>query len=335
MIAKTEASDIRFRPHFKTHQNKKIAHLFREKGVDAITVSSLKMAEFFAADGWSDITIAIPTDLNELAGIEALARKISLTLIVDNAAHLEGLKKLKTSVNVMIEVDNGYGRSGIFVRKHRQIFDLIRQIKEETGLRFSGLLTHFGNTYKATSREEIKEIALDSLRDFSTLRNYLEPLTGEKIFISAGDTPSASVLDRFEGIDELRPGNFVFYDLMQLGAGSCDLSQIAVVMRCPVISKNAARKQLIIHGGAVHFSKESIVFEGAESYGRAVDVSSENFKLLSANLISLSQEHGIVQCNAREFERFRIGDYIHIIPVHSCLTANLMKEDLIFVDKRK
>ena len=40
---------------------------------------------------------------------------------------------------------------------------------------------------------------------------------------------------------------------------------------------------------------------------------------------SLSQEHGIVGCTNDFFNRISIGDIIDIYPIHSCLTANLMK----------
>jgi len=40
---------------------------------------------------------------------------------------------------------------------------------------------------------------------------------------------------------------------------------------------------------------------------------------------SLSQEHGIVGCTNDFFNRISIGDIINIYPIHSCLTANLMK----------
>jgi D-serine deaminase-like pyridoxal phosphate-dependent protein len=39
----------------------------------------------------------------------------------------------------------------------------------------------------------------------------------------------------------------------------------------------------------------------------------------------LSQEHGILKVTHKEFDSFKVGDLVEIIPVHSCLTANLAK----------
>ena len=45
-------------------------------------------------------------------------------------------------------------------------------------------------------------------------------------------------------------------------------------------------------------------------------------------LTGLSQEHGILEQCGSLFGRTKIGDTLHIMPVHSCMTANLMREYL-------
>jgi D-serine deaminase-like pyridoxal phosphate-dependent protein len=63
MAQKALHSGVRFRPHFKTHQSAQVGEWFREFGVEAITVSSVEMALYFAQHGWRDITIAFPVNL--------------------------------------------------------------------------------------------------------------------------------------------------------------------------------------------------------------------------------------------------------------------------------
>ncbi|KPK99745.1 MAG: hypothetical protein AMJ91_06575, partial [candidate division Zixibacteria bacterium SM23_73_3] len=48
MARKAKAAGVRFRSHFKTHQSGEIGNWFRDVGVEAITVSSLDMAQYFA-----------------------------------------------------------------------------------------------------------------------------------------------------------------------------------------------------------------------------------------------------------------------------------------------
>jgi D-serine deaminase-like pyridoxal phosphate-dependent protein len=84
MAQKAAEHNLRFRPHFKTHQSLKIGKWFRQFGVEAITVSSVQMAEYFAGDGWNDITIAFPVNILEIDNINRLASGIKLGLLVEN-----------------------------------------------------------------------------------------------------------------------------------------------------------------------------------------------------------------------------------------------------------
>ena len=70
-----------------------------------------------------------------------------------------------------------------------------------------------------------------------------------------------------EFITEIRPGNFVFYDLDQLKIGSCQLEQIAIRLVCPIISIYKERNTLLIYGGSVHFSKDYIIENEKKCFG--------------------------------------------------------------------
>ncbi|MDZ7660293.1 hypothetical protein [Fodinibius sp.] len=146
--------------------------------------------------------------------------------------------------------------------------------------------------------------------------------------ICSGDTPCCSVSDNFGPIDAISPGNFVFYDLMQNQIGSCAPANIAVAMSCPVVDKYPERRELIIHGGAIHFSKESMTENGITHYGTVAHKVDKHWEPLGndSHLIKLSQEHGIIRCSNHVFKNYNIGDTITLLPVHSCLTANLMKQ---------
>ena len=45
--------------------------------------------------------------------------------------------------------------------------------------------------------------------------------------MSAGSTPTAAVADDLEGVSEIRPGNYAFFDAFQAGIGSCSLDDAA------------------------------------------------------------------------------------------------------------
>ena len=146
-----------------------------------------------------------------------------------------------------------------------------------------------------------------------------------EIILSVGDTPSVSVQETFNNIDELRPGNFIFYDLMQLQIGSCKMENIALRMKCIVISKNKERKEIVIHGGAIHFSKDYILnADNKPVYGQMVTKNIVN-QLFKQNILTrLSQEHGVISADSDAFHTIQIGDVVEIIPCHSCLTMDNM-----------
>jgi D-serine deaminase-like pyridoxal phosphate-dependent protein len=45
-------------------------------------------------------------------------------------------------------------------------------------------------------------------------------------------------------------------------------------------------------------------------------------------LRSLSQEHGIVVVPPTEISKYKIGDILIVLPVHSCMTVDLMRQYL-------
>lgn len=130
------------------------------------------------------------------------------------------------------------------------------------------------------------------------------------------------------GVDEISAGNFIFYDLVMNYLNVCDESDIAVAMACPVVAKNAARGEITIHGGGVHFSKDHLFDESEQKFfGEVVILEEEGWSPIipGIKLTGLSQEHGTLKANELLFDQIQIGDVLGILPIHSCLTANLMK----------
>ncbi len=327
MAKKAIDHKMRFRPHFKTHQSAKIGEWFRNFGIDAITVSSVQMAEYFAANGWTDITIAFPINILEINNINRLAGKIKLHVLVENNESVEFLaKKAIQPLGVWIKIDTSYNRTGVDDSDKILISSIINNISKVEKLRFKGFLTHTGNTYSASSTDEIFSRHFDALLKLKSLKQQYISAYPE-VEISMGDTPAATLCTTFNGVDEIRPGNFVFYDLMQQNLGVCSFDDIAVRMVCPVVAKHLLRNEVVIHGGAVHFSREEIInIDGKSMFGRVIIYKNgKKIMLDPMNYLSkLSQEHGILKVAQKQFKNFNVGDLVEIIPVHSCLTANLM-----------
>jgi len=327
IVDKTNRSEISYRPHFKTHQSHEIGRWFRDFGIGKCTVSSLQMAKYFAKDGWKDITVAFPLNYLEYKLIDALAAAIKLNLTVCVPGTLTKLSSLiQNKLNIFIEVDTGYHRTGVEHGDIGTIEEILKEIDANNNFSFAGFLSHAGHTYKANSIAEIKEIHFDEVHKLNILKQrYISRYP--ELILSIGDTPAASVLDHFRDVDEIRAGNLVFYDLTQHEIGSCALEDIAVALVCPVVATYLKRGEIVIYGGGVHFSKDTVQIEGGyASYGSVVEFKEDGWSLPETNryVKSLSQEHGIIAAEPKEIESIKPGDLIAILPVHSCLTAESM-----------
>ncbi len=323
MVEKANKNKLIFRPHFKTHQSIQIGEIFKEFGVDKITVSSVEMAQYFTEAGWEDITIAFPFNPLEISEIEKLSDRINLNILISSLESAEKLIEVTDeTINYFIEIDAGYNRSGILAEDIIQIEKTVQILSDHN---FNGFLTHSGNTYLANSTDEILDIHQYSIMKMSILKNKFNS-EFPKLIISIGDTPSCTLAENFEDIDEIRPGNFVFYDLMQYHLGVCNITDISVCVACPVVDINRDRNQIVIYGGGIHFSKEFLMQNGKKNFGQVVKLNELVWQEFAEHsyIHELSQEHGIIRATDELMKNISIGDVVGIIPVHSCMTANLM-----------
>ena len=327
MASKIDSRKINFRPHFKTHHSLLIGQWFKNYGISKITVASLDMALFFAEKGWNDITIAFPFNILWLDEIEKSLKNIKLNIVIEDEYVLQKLiKNSKTEIGVFIKIDTGYNRTGINPDNTILIDKLTKLLKQNSKLAFKGFLAHAGHTYNCKNNIEIENIYFDALNKMKALKNrYIADF--KDIIISYGDTPSCSLIKELKHFDEYRPGNFVFYDLMQFYLNSCSFKEIAVALACPVVAKHSERNEIVIHGGAVHLSKEFITIDNIKTFGQMVFFENNSWYKPNgmAYLKSLSQEHGVLKVDTDIFNQIHIGDAIGIIPVHSCLTAFQMR----------
>jgi len=335
IYSKTFAHQLIFRPHFKTHQSQEVGKWFQDFGVECITVSSVEMAVFFAQNGWKDITIAFPFNILEINAVNSINAEVQINLLVDSyETALFLTNNLTKKVGIFIEIDLFYGRSGILPSEITQISEIASLISESQIADFKGFLIHAGNTYTAETKAEVLAIHAKNLQYIKALKLEFQQKYKD-IIVSYGDTPTASLANDFEGIDELRPGNFVYYDLMQQKIGSCFRTEIACSVLAPVVGIERELGEIVLHSGAVHLSKDYILSpDGAKNFGEVYFVAND-YKTIYYNskaiIYSVSQEHALAKCDAEFAKKVKIGDLLAILPIHSCLTANLMKNNQIIL----
>jgi len=325
MARKAARHSLSFRPHCKTHQSAEISNCLRDFGVDSITVSSFPMARYFAEAGWKDILVAFPFQPGEMEELTGLSEICKLSILVDSPAALPFLNHIPNQVSFYIDIDTGYGRTGVKAENPELIEQIIVKAGSNPRLEFCGFYCHAGHSYKAGSQKERDSLHQKAIGDLDVLKKEFDLYTPKALY---GDTPNCSTQEDFGSLDEITPGNFVFYDLIQLALGACSLDDIAVAMECPVAGRYPSGERILVHGGAVHFSKEPLLLNGASIFGQLVQQTDQGWAEAGEEryLTSISQEHGVMEQCGDLVREVNIGEKLLFLPVHSCLTANLMRE---------
>jgi len=216
-----------------------------------------------------------------------------------------------------------------------QILKVIEQSNDK--LRFGGFLAHAGHSYNVKGKENILAVHEETLAAFQKLEDVYRSRYPDMV-LSAGDTPCMSHAQSFGPINEIRPGNLVFYDLDQTLRGSCQYSDIAVCVACPVVALHPERSEIVVYGGSVHFSKDSAQMDNDDGttttiYGLPVWLHDDGTwspePIPGCYMKKLSQEHGIVRASPELLQAVRPGDLLGILPVHSCLTADALGRYLL------
>jgi len=314
MREKARASGVIFRPHVKTHKTVEGARMQHGGGFGPITVSTLAEAEFFAAGGFRDITYAMPIAPEKLWRAAELASRIDrLNLLIDSEPALRAMEERGHPFDVFLKIDCGYHRAGVSPDNPDSVA-LARAMLQSPVIRFQGLLTHAGHSYNARNTDDVRRIAAEEsacLTRFRALDEELSPLIR-----SVGSTPTASVVKSFTEVDEVRPGNYVFYDAFQTSIGSCGIDDVAVSVLATVVGSYPERRSAIVDAGALAMSKDLGAghIDPDISFGIVCDV---DLNPLPVRLTALSQEHGKLEGIAH----LQVGTKVRIIPNHSCLTS--------------
>ncbi len=307
--------DLRLRPHTKTHKVPEVGRLQLKSGAAGLTVAKVGEAEVMLAADPPDLLVAYPViGRSKLERLMAVARKTRLTVALDNlfaARQLsDAAREAQVNVNVLAEVDVGMGRVG--VAPGAELVQLAQSIQRFPRLAFDGITFYPGHI--KDSGEKGQE-AMESLAQL--IASMLEDLKRAGIevrIVSGGSTPTLFESHRLKGLNEIRPGTYVYNDLNTWRSGGCSLEACAASIQVTVVS-NARPGHMIVDGGSKTFSSDRAFGSSESSYGRVVEAPDAVFH-------NLNEEHGYVDIR-RAGREFSIGERVRIIPNHVCVAVNL------------
>jgi D-serine deaminase-like pyridoxal phosphate-dependent protein len=314
-----KAQRIQLRPHIKTHKIPQIA--FRQLRADAVGITCQKLgeAEVMAAAGIDDILITYNiVGEHKLRRLTQLKRIADVCTVVDSeevmapsAAHMqkEGLQH-----EVMIEVNTGLNRCGVLPGE--PVLALVQRLRQYPSLTLRGIFTHEGHAYHFPDSDERERVVMKAADDMKRAANLLAEHGFACNVISVGSTPSAMMIGRAEGVTELRPGNYVFCDRMQLRLGSCTEDQIAASVLATVVSRPAPDRAIIDAGNKTMGTDNAADFNN--TIGIVVGHPELTFHYSSEEHGRITSQTGTINLN--------VGDRVRLLPNHACGMMNMHDE---------
>jgi D-serine deaminase-like pyridoxal phosphate-dependent protein len=279
----------------------------------------------FAGHGFTDFTYAVPIEPGKFAEVIDIIRGgVKLNVLTDDIETSRALaafaQRENTRVSTFVKIDCGYHRCGVEPAS-KEAIEITRVIYKASHLDLAGILTHAGHSYHAGSIDVIKQIASQE-RDLMT--GLAERLRSEGIdvpTVSIGSTPTINHVDHLDGVDEVRPGNYIFFDAFQATLGSCSFDDCALTVLTAVTHRSFDQKKVIVDAGAIALSKDRgpVEFDSGCGYGRVLTLEGEETGL---RVDSVSQEHGVIRVeNEQILAKLKVGSRVRILANHSCLSA--------------
>src|SRR5262245_47305445 len=322
MAERVRLAGVGLWPHCKTHKTPEIASLQREHGAAGLTVATLHEAEVFAAAGHTDLLVAYPpVGRARVERLTDLARTIRVRVALDSEEALVGLDDACRAAQVEIgwlwEVDCGARRLG--TAPGAQTAELVARLaKRHPYATFAGVFTFAGHAYDAQSSAELRSIAGDERAAVLATAAQLAARGMEVPAFSIGTTPTAHQLEAADGVTEIRPGNYVFYDATQVSLGLVSVDRCALSVLATVVARPDPRR-LILDCGS-----KALAAERLTTLAPGLGLVAGHEDLVVSRLF---EEHAIVEAN--EPSTIAVGRRLRVIPNHACASVNLHERMLI------
>jgi len=301
---------LRLRPHTKTHKSTFLAREQLALGAAGLTVAKVAEAEIMLVSEPQDLLIAFPVvGEAKLRRLVEIARAVNTTVALDSLEAARGLSDAAAiagvEIGVAIEIDVGLGRVGVMPA---EALELARAINVLSHLKLRGVTFYPGHIREQNDRRiaELSDTVTSICRDFDRANLPVA-------IVSGGSTPLLFRSHEIAGMNEIRPGTYVFNDMNTVGSGGCSLRDCAASILVTVVSYRRGER-MIVDGGSKTFSSDRDANGGA-TFGRVVDAPEAVFH-------RMNEEHGFIDLRPVE-QDFEIGQKTTIIPNHVCTAVNL------------
>jgi D-serine deaminase-like pyridoxal phosphate-dependent protein len=209
-----------------------------------------------------------------------------------------------------VEFDVGFHRCGVTTED--EVLAIARAVADLPGLEFKGLMFFPGHLQVPEKERAELRVGVNDL-----LGRALAKLEGAGLpveIVSGGSTPTAREGHMFTGVNEIRPGMYIFNDRNMLAVGVATLDDCALSVITTVVSTSVPGRA-IVDAGSKTLSSDGYQVPGGTGFGM---VRTDP----DADVERLSEEHGNLNIS-RSTRKYRVGERLAIIPNHVCTTVNM------------
>ncbi len=325
MQQRMDTLGVRLRPHVKTSKCLAVIEAQRSAGAQGITVSTLKEAAHCFAHGIDDILYGVAMAPGKLQ--QALDLRISgcrLSIVTDSLVGAHAIVSFGKAhghcFEVWIEIDSDGHRSGLKVEDPTLL--QVAQTLHEGGMQLRGVMTHAGSSYELDNPQALQAMAeqerLACVRGAEKIRAEGWPCPE----VSIGSTPTALSAASLEGVTEVRAGVYVFFDLVMLNVGVCQLDELALSVLTTVIGHQVEKGWIITDAGWMAMSRDRGTQKQKHDFGYGQVCTEAGEWIEGAVFEGANQEHGVISTSVADItERHPIGSRLRILPNHACATG--------------
>lgn len=305
---------IALRPHIKTHKSPLLAKLQLERGAVGLTCATPYEAEVMSEVCDDLLVMYPPVGAHRAARLATLALKGRLTVALDSVVAAQDLsfaaRAAGSKVSVLIELDAGMHRVG--VQTPADAVALGTRVAELDGLDVAGIAFYPGHIRGPVGDHGSQIAALGALIG-ETTRAFGEAGLSADV-VSAGSTPTLWTAHQVSGLNEIRPGTYIYNDRTTAEIGACRMDDCALTVLATVVS-TAVPGQAVIDAGAKALGREPIRGSSGEGFGCLLDDPTVTVK-------SMSEEHGILDLS-HSSRALRVGERVRVVPNHVCIVVHL------------
>jgi D-serine deaminase-like pyridoxal phosphate-dependent protein len=274
----------------------------------------------FAAAGCDDIVIAYPTvGEDKWARLARIAAEARLTVNVDSEHQARGLSAAAVAagvtIRVQIEIDTGLHRVGLDPADYAAVEAFAGAIDALPGIELDGVTTHRGKFGERLGRMTNAEAGHEEGAILVGLAERLRAGGHPTPNVTAGGSVTGPGVAEVPGVTEVRAGTYVFYDAMQVAAGSARPDDVALSILATVVSTRRAG-WTTVDAGSKTFSGDRGVVDGSAATSGISDCVD-----LDATVMRTTEEHGMVQLGPGV--SVGVGQKLRFMPYHVCTAVNL------------